>query len=135
MLSIVGFFLWVIRNFIRGLRQKSQFYAISPLSEPDLPAEKKRIDWPVHIFLSKEDDIPIPGRWTHISQVDAFMESSARLVAEQQISLYVNVPEQEPVHLTAKVIWARRGCGGVNATQLTFASHCAGVMKTLHKQA
>ena len=132
MLSVVGFFLWIIRNFVRGLRQKSQAVSVASVATQALTPEKKRIDWPVHIFLSKQDDIPIPGIFTHISLTDAFMESSACLVTGQEISLYVDVPEQEQLRLSAKVVWARKGYRGRNAAQLSFASRYAGVIKTLY---
>jgi hypothetical protein len=132
MLSVVGFFLWVIRNFVRALRQKNQIISVAPVATQELTPEKKRIDWPVHIFLSKQDDIPIPGILTHISLADAFMESSAYLVTGQEISLYVDVPEQEQVRLSAKVIWARKGLRGRNAAQLSFTSSYAGVIKALY---
>jgi hypothetical protein len=132
MLSVVGFFLWVIRNFVRGLRQKNQAVSVSFATTQELTPEKKRINWPVHIFLSKQDDIPIPGIFTHISLTDAFMESSACLVTGQEISLYVDVPEQEQVRLSARVVWAREGRGGRNAAQLSFTSSCAGAIKTLY---
>ena len=132
MLSVVGFFLWVIRNFVRGLRQKSQAVSVASGAIQELFPEKKRIDWPVHIFLSKQDDIPIPGVFTHLSLTDAFMESSACLVTGQEISLYVDVPEQEQVRLSAKVTWAREGHRGRNAAQLSFTSRYAGVIKTLY---
>ena len=132
MLSVVGFFLWVIRNFVRGLRQKNQLVSLGPVATQELTPEKKRIDWPVHIFLSKHDDIPIPGRFTHISTTDAFMESSACLITGQETSLYVDVPEQEQVRLSAKVVWAREGRDGRNAAQLSFGSNYASVIKTLY---
>jgi len=44
----------------------------------------------------------------------------------------VDVPEQEQVRLSAKVIWARKGLKGRNATQLSFTSSYAGVIKTLY---
>ena len=132
MLSVVGFFHWIIRNFVRGLLQKNQHDSVLLPSSQELTPEKKRIDWPVHIFLSKQDDILIPGTFTHISMADAFMESSACLVTGQEISLYVDVPEQEQVRLSAKVVWAREGRGGRNAAQLSFSSSCAGVIKTLY---
>ena len=132
MLSVVGFFLWVICNFVRGLRQKSLAVSGASVASQELTPEKKRINWPVHIFLCKQDDIPIPGVLTHLSMIDAFMESSACLVTGQEISLYVDVPEQEQVRLSAKVIWAREGREGRNAAQLSFASRYAGVIKTLY---
>ena len=132
MLSVVGFFLWVIRNFVRGLRQKSQAVSVASGAIQELSPEKKRIDWPVHIFLSKQDDIPIPGVFTHLSLTDAFMESSACLVTGQEISLYVDVPEQEQVRLSAKIVWAREGREGRNAAQLSFTSNYADVVKTLY---
>ena len=132
MLSVVGFFLWIIRNFVRGLRQKNQLVSLGPVVAQELTPEKKRINWSVHIYLSKQDDIPIPGTFTHISLTDAFMESSACLATGQEISLYVDVPEQEQVRLSAKVVWAREGRGGRNAAQLSFSSHCAGAIKTLY---
>lgn len=132
MLSVVGFFLWIIRNFVRGLRQKDQQAVAVSMTSEELVPEKKRIDWPVHIFLSRQDDIPIPGRFTHISLTDVFMESSACLVTGQEISLYVETPDQEPVRLSANVVWARDGRGGRNAAQLRFSSSYAGVIKTLY---
>ena len=132
MLSVVCFFLWIIRNFVRGLRQKSQAVSVSSVATQELTPEKKRIDWPVHIFLSKQDDIPIPGVFTHLSLTDAFVESSACLVTGQEISLYVDVPGQEQLRLSAKVIWARKGFRGRNAAQLSFASRYAGVIRTLY---
>ena len=132
MLSVVGFFLWVIRGFIRGLRQKNQLVSLTPTSTQESSPEKKRINWPVHIFLSKQDDIPIPGRFTHISTTDAFMESSACLATGQEISLYVDVPEHEQVRLSAKIVWAREGREGRNAAQLSFTSNYADVVKTLY---
>lgn len=120
MLSVVGFFLWVIRGFIRGLRQKSQIVPVPPILEQPEDADKKTVDWPVHIFLSKEDDIPIPGRLVSITPAYAFMESSACLKTGQEISLYVDIPGQDQVRLTAKLIWAREGRDGRNAAQLSF---------------
>jgi hypothetical protein len=135
MLSVVGFFLWVIRNFVRGLRQKNQAISLGHVSTPELTPEKKRIDWPVHIFLSKQDDIPIPGTFTHLSTTDAFMESSACLVTGQEISLYVDAQEQDQVRLSAKVVWAREGREGKNAAQLSFSNGCTRVVITLYSQA
>ncbi len=132
MLSVVGFFLWVLRNFVRALRKKDQFDVLPFSQDQKSTNEKKQIDWPVHIFISKDDDIPLPGRFTHISITDAFMESSACLVTGQGISLYVDVPEQEQVRLSAKVVWAREGRGGRNAAQLSFTSNYADVIKTLY---
>jgi hypothetical protein len=132
MLSVVGFFLWIIRNFARGLRQKDQLNFVRSVPHQEPSPEKKRIDWPVHILLRKQDDIPIPGVFTHLSTTDAFMESSASLVTGQEISLYVDVPEKEQVRLSAKVVWARKGRRGRNAVQLSFTSSYAGVIKTLY---
>lgn len=132
MLSVVGFFLWIIRNFARGLHQKDQLDFVRSVPHQEPSAEKKRIDWPVHILLSKADDIPIPGVFTHLSTTDAFMESSASLVTGQEISLYVDVPEKEQVRLSAKVVWARKGLRGRNTVQLSFTSSYAGVINTLY---
>ncbi len=63
---------------------------------------------------------------------DAFMESSACLKTGQEVSLYVDLPDQDQVRLTAKVVWAREARNGRNAAQLSFSSYCAGVMKTLY---
>ncbi len=120
MLSVVGFFLWVIRNFVRALRKKNQLVPSIPLTDQLTEGDKKTVDWPVHIFLKKKDDIPIPGRLVSISPAYAFMESSACLKTGQEISLYVDVPGQDQVRLTAKAVWAREGRGGINAAQLSF---------------
>ena len=132
MLSVVGFFLWVIRGFVRALRKKNQIVPVPPTLEQTEDAVKKRVDWPVHIFLNKEDDIPIPGHLVSITPAYAFMESSACLKTGQEISLYVDVPNKEQVRLSAKVIWAREGQGGRNAAQLSFASKYVDVIKTLY---
>ena len=120
MLSVVGFFLWVIRNFVRSMRQNSQpAPALSALGE-STDTEKRSVDWPVHIFLDQEDDIPLPGRLASISPAYAFVESSACLKTGQKVTLYVDAPGQEQVSLTARVIWAREGRDGRNAAQLSF---------------
>lgn len=131
MLTMVGFFLWVIRNFVRGLRQKGQVAPMSAGTDSHAAIDKQTVDWPVHIFLSKSDDIPIPGRLVSISPADAFMESSACLKTGQEIVLYVDVPGRDQVRLTAKVSWARGSRDGRNAAQLTFPGQGAGGKKEL----
>ena len=137
MLSVVGFFLWVIRNFVRALRQKDQLPPVIPGAglHTDADTGKKPVDWSVHIFLSKEDDIPIPGCLTSVSPAGAFMESSACLKTGQEISLYVDVPGQDQVRITTRVVWAREGRDGRNAAQLTFKSSSAGEKKDLYQLA
>ncbi len=120
MLSVVGFFLWVIRNFVRGLRQKSQPPPIPPMAIPEEGDDKQVVNWPVHVYLSKSDDIPIPGRIVSVNPAGAFMESSACLQTGQEISIYVDVPGDDQVRLSAKVVWAREGREGRNASQLVF---------------
>jgi len=120
MLTVVGFFLWVIRNFIRGLRQKAQLPPVPSASAAQASVDKQSVDWPVHLFLSRRDDIPLPGRLISISPADAFLESSAALKTGQVISLYVAVPGREPVQLVARVAWARESRTGRNAAQLVF---------------
>lgn len=135
MLSVVGFLLWVIRGFIRALHKKDQIIPAASVPDQKTDGDKKSIDWPVHIFLNREDDIPIPGRLASISPADAFMESSACLHTGQDISLYVDVPEQDQVRLTAKVIWAREGRDGKNAAQLRFITQSAKEKKELYQLA
>ncbi len=135
MLSVVGFFLWVIRNFVRGLRQKSQHILLAPISDQPSDSDKKKIDWTVHIFLNKDDDIPIPGRLVSISQAYAFMESSACLKTGQEISLYVDVQGRDQVRLTARVIWAREGRDGRNAAQLSFVNNSVDEKRELYQLA
>ncbi len=48
------------------------------------------------------------------------MESSACLQTGQEISIYVDVPGDDQVRLSAKVVWAREGREGRNASQLVF---------------
>jgi len=131
MLSVVGFFLWVIRNFVRALRKKDQVVPLIPTLDQATDADKKAVNWPVHIFLSKEDDIPIPGRLTSLSPAYAFMESSACLKTGQEISLYVDIPGQDQMRLSAKLIWAREGRDGRNAAQLSFLGLSADKKKEL----
>jgi hypothetical protein len=120
MLSVVGFFLWVIRNFVRGLRRKSQLPPIPPIETPETSHDKNRVDWPTHIFLSKTDDIPIPGRIVSVDLAGAFMESSACLDNGQQITIYIDIPDRKQLRLTALVAWARESRDGRNAAQLSF---------------
>jgi len=139
MLSVVGFFLWVIRNFVRALRKKDQLPTVTPsadqLTDTDTDTDKKPVDWPVHIFLSKEDDIPIPGCLTSISPAGAFLESSACLKTGQEISIYVNIPGQDQVQISTRVIWARAGRDGRNAAQLSFKSRRASGKMDLYQLA
>lgn len=128
MLSVVGFFLWVIRNFVRGLRQKDQLPPIPPLAATPEDNDKRSVDWPAHIFLDKSDDIPIPGRIVSVTLSGAFMESSACLKTGQEISVYVDVPGDDQIRLTAHIVWAREGRDGRNASQLVFPV-CAGQMQ------
>lgn len=120
MLTVVGFFLWVIRNFVRGVRHKSELPPIPPLPADLETTDKFTVDWPLHIFLSRSDDIPIPGQMVCISMSDAFMESSACLATGQEVTLYVDVPDREPLRVTARVTWARSGRQGKNAAQIIF---------------
>jgi len=120
MLTVVGFFLWVIRNFIRGLRQKDELPPIPPLPADLDTTDKLTVEWPVHLFLSRSDDIPIPGQLVSISATEAFMESSACLQTGQEVTVYVDVPGEDPLRVTARVTWARRGREGKNAAQLVF---------------
>lgn len=123
MLSVVGFFLWVIRNFVRGLRQKDQLPQVAPLLSPsDKDGEKKTVNWPAHIFLDESDDIPIPGTIVSVSPSVAFLESSACLVTGQEITLYVDVGSDDQARLEAQVTWARVGRDGRNAAHLAFPS-------------
>ena len=135
MLSVVGFFLWVIRNFVLALRKKNQIIPVLPVSDQTTEEDKKKIDWLAHIFLSKEDDIPIPGRLVSISKAYDFMESSASLKTGQEVSIYVDVPGKDQVRLTARVIWAREGRDGRNAAQLSFVNHSVDEKKRLYQQA
>ncbi len=135
MLSVVGFFLWVIRNFVRALRKKNQPVPAIPFTDQVAEEDKRSVDWPVHIFLKKNDDIPIPGRLVSISPAYAFMESSACLKTGQEVSLYVDVPGQDQVRLTARMIWAREGRDGKNAAQLCFPGLSADKKNGLFKLA
>lgn len=135
MLSVVGFFLWVIRNFIRALRKKDHVVPLIPVDDHVADTDKKSVNWPLHIFLHKEDDIPIPGSLVAISEAYAFMESSACLQTGQEISLYIDVPERDQMRLTARVIWARQGRDGRNAAQLSFGGLNAEKKKDLFAMA
>ena len=135
MLSVVGFFLWIIRGFVRGLHQKAQLPAVFPSTGPLTDAAKRSVDWPVHIFLHRQDDIPTPGRMVAISPAYAFMESSACLKTGQEVSLYVDIAGQDQVRLATKVIWAREGRDGRNAAQLIFPGLSADKKKELFRMA
>ena len=119
MLSVVGFFLWVIRNFIRGLRQRDQYLAAMPPVNRE-ENSKQKVDWPVHVYFNKTDDIPIPGKIVAMSAGGAYMESSACLENGQEITVYIDIPEREQLRLTANVVWARQARDGRNAAQLSF---------------
>ena len=122
MLSVAGFLLWVIHNLVRSLRQDKHPPAPVPVSDDQAGNDSQVVDWPVHIFLSRTDDIPFPGRLVSINPGGAFMESSACLKTGQDISLYVDIAGEDQVRLTAKVTWAREGRDGKNAAQLVFAN-------------
>lgn len=122
MLSVATFLLWVIHNIVRSLRQNNQSIPTVSFAGEMSEAEKKTVDWPVHIFLSKTDDIPVPGRLLSITPAGAFMQSSACLKTGQTMSLYVEIPGREQVQLGARVIWAREARDGRNAAQLVFDS-------------
>jgi len=91
---VVGFFLWVIRNFVRGLRQKDELPAVPPIEAFEEDSGKKSVDWPVHIFIDITDDIPIPGKILSVTRAGAFMESSACLSTGQVITLYVDAGDE-----------------------------------------
>ena len=120
MLSVVGFFLWIIRNFVRGLRQKDELPPVPPVLSLDDYADKQDVDWPAHVFLNNDDDIPIPGRIVSVSPGGAFLESSACLQNGQSISIYVDAGDDDQVRLSAHVVWARESSDGRNAAQLVF---------------
>ena len=120
MLSVVGFFLWIIRNFVRGLRQKDELPPVPPLPVEEDASDKKAVNWPAHIFLANNDDIPIPGQVVSVTPGGAFLESSACLQTGQEITLYVDVGADEQFRLAAHVTWARESRDGRNAAQLVF---------------
>jgi hypothetical protein len=127
MLSVVGFFLWVIRNFVRGLRQKGELPPVVPSALPlDDDADKQGVDWPAHIFMNNDDDIAIPGRIVSVSPGGAFLESSACLQNGQNISIYVDAGDDDQVRLSAYVVWARESRDGRNAAQLVFPAGASG---------
>lgn len=120
MLSVVGFFLWVIRNFVRGLRQKDQPSQALPLPPDADVNEKRTVCWAAHVYIDDEDDIPIPGTIKSVTPSGAFMESSACLATGQEVTLYVDVDQGEQLRLSAHVTWARTSRDGRNAAQLVF---------------
>lgn len=135
MLSVAGFFLWVINNIFRSLRQKNQSIPVVSFTSEPADDDKRTVDWPVHIFLSRTDDIPVPGRLLSISPAGAFMESSACLLTGQEIALYVEIAGRDQVQLNARVTWAREGRAGRNAAQLSFTALSADKKKELYQLA
>ena len=126
MLSVVGFFLWVIRNFVRGLRQKNELPPVPPALLEEDDADKKHVNWTAHVFLNNQDDIPIPGRIVSVSPGGAFLESSACLQTGQDVSIYVDTGTDDQVRLSARVVWARESRDGRNAAQLVFPAGGSG---------
>ncbi len=133
MLTIVGFFLWVIRNIVRSMRQNGLDVPVIPVSEPLTDPDKKTVNLPVHIFLNQDDDIPLPGRLVSLDPAGGFMQSSACLKTGQEIALYVDVAAEQQVQLTARVTWAREGRDGRNAAQLVFTNLGADKKKELYR--
>jgi hypothetical protein len=134
-LTIAGFFLWVLRGFIRGLQQKNELpisdFAVSEESGDDATT----VNWPIHVFTDRQDDLPVPGRLMHLNPAGAYLQSSACLVTGQKISLYIDVPGQDQVRVTAFVLWAADCQGNRNGAQVRFEGMAPDLRASLYRMA
>lgn len=122
-LTIVGFFLWLLRCFVQWMQQKNEppELAVLPAQAESAGSDDKiAVNWPVHVFLRHDDDLPLPGRFTHINPAGAFLQSSADLKTGQIVTLYIDVPGYEQVRVSARVLWARTSRDGRNGAQVRF---------------
>lgn len=125
-LTIVGFFLWIIRGFVRSLRQKNQLPSelpdslrgSTPAPEAD-GSDKIPVDWSFNLFL-QNDDIEYPGRLEALTPGGAFLRCSAPLRVGLLANLYIDVPGDETCRVSAKVIWVGKGKGQHPAAQVRF---------------
>lgn len=124
-LTIVGFFLWVIRGFVRGLRRKAQL----PDASDDLPrataapeaekADRVSVDWSFNLFLAN-DDIEYPGKLESLTPGGAFLRCAAPLRVGRRVTLYVDLPAGEACRVSATVMWVGPGKGRHPAAQVRF---------------
>jgi len=125
-LFLVGFFLWLIRGFVRSLRKRQQLPGELPdslrgpaPSQETEGSDKLSVDWPINLFL-KNDDIEYPGRLETLTPAGAFLRCSVPLRIGQQVSLYIDVPDGEICRVSAQVLWVGTGQGQHPAAQVRF---------------
>lgn len=139
--AIVGFFLWIIRGFVRGLRKQHQL----PGELPDTlrgPAESRAtedpekipVHWPLNLFFLN-DDLDYPGELEILTSAGGFLRCSAPLRVGQMVSLYIDVPGGERCRATAKVLWVGQGRGQHPAAQVRFEGLAATEKARLQKAA
>jgi len=140
-LTLVGFFLWIIRGVVRGLRQKDQLPSELPDSlRESVPgqetevSDKIPVDWSFNL-LYHNDDIEYPGRLEALTPGGAFLRCSAPLRVGQMVSLYFDVPDDEICRVSAKVLWVGKGMGQRPATQVRFEGMAAGEKARMMKAA
>lgn len=140
-LTIVGFFLWIIRGFVRGLRRKDQLPGEMPDSlrnpVPNQDTEdsgKLAVYWPCNLFL-QNDDIEYPGRLESLTPAGAYLRCSAPLRVGQTVSLYIEVPDGELCRATVQILWVGQGRGQHPAAQVRFEGLAAGERVRLRKAA
>ena len=87
-LTMVGFFLWVIRSIVRSLKSPGENL---PPGAAEVTADpgSLSINWPVQIYTSREDEIAAPGWVEHINPGGAFLRSTTDLSVGQVLSLYL----------------------------------------------
>lgn len=131
-LTIVGFFLWIIRGFVRSLRKKDQLPDELPDSLRGSDAEQETagsdkipVNWSFNLFLHN-DDIEYPGQLAALTPAGAFLRCSAPLRVGQMVSLYLNLPDGETCRISAKVLWVGRGKGQHPTAQVRFEGMGAG---------
>ena len=140
-LFLVGFFLWIIRGFVRSLRRRHQLPSELPdalrtpsPAEGAEPTDKLPVDWPFNLFLP-DDDIEYPGHLEALTPSGAFLRCSAPLRIGQAVSLYLEVPDGKICRVSAKVLWVGRGKGQHPAAQVRFEGLAAGEKARLQRAA
>lgn len=134
-LTIVGFFLWLIRGFVRGLRRQERLPGElaelrGALSGEPEAAGRIPVDWPLSL-LYRNDDIEYPGCLEALTPAGAFLRSSAPLQAGQEVSLYLAVPGSGTCRVSATVLWVGKGDGRQPLTQVRFERLGAGERERL----
>ena len=140
-LFLVGFFLWLLRAFVRWYRQKDQLPGDLPdalrgpaPNQETESSDRISVDWPFNLFLHN-DDIEYPGRLESLTPAGAFLRCSAPLRVGRMVSLYIDVPDGGACRVSAQVLWVGTGKGQHPVAQVRFEGMAAGEKARLQRAA